>query len=372
MLLRDETYHDFRGEARNLKWVSASSRGLALHIESDPCECPPECGVNPRAKVFRGTYYSQPSATEFEFQELVPSWNISLDEETQGYRIHVRVWDAAGKRSPWFYLGAGGILANKTPRGKTLASPDWGTVDVDHILLRRAATRYQYKVDLASRGTRPPTGNRRPVLQRFFVACRQTSGKDDPAPYYSGRPPLAAANWVTTLSIPYRSQLWVPDPKMRGEICCPTCVSMVMESLGVNLPTEEVARQAFDSEYKIYGSWPRASQAASRHGLEAWVERFRDHEDVKRMVAAGMPVVASIRAKKGELRNATYPKSDGHLILLRGFTAHGDYIVNDPYSPGPGGAEIVYSSEDIQKVWLDRGGVGVMIRKQKQQQKGGR
>ena len=72
--------------------------------------------------------------------------------------------------------------------------------------------------------------------------------------------------------------------------------------------------------------------------------------------------MASIRVDRGELKSARYKSSKGHLILLVGYTPNGDYIVNDPYSEVPNGAEIEYTEADIGKVWLDKGGVAVVIR----------
>ena len=148
---------------------------------------------------------------------------------------------------------------------------------------------------------------------------------------------------------------------MAGSICCPTCISMVLESHGIRLPTLQVAAEALDTENDIYGNWPRAAQLVVKHGLESFVTRFRGDDDVKRMIARGLPVVASIRARKGELTRARYDRTAGHLILIRGFTPEGEYIVNDPYSEGPEGEESVYPKDDIRRVWFDKGGAGIVI-----------
>jgi hypothetical protein len=64
----------------------------------------------------------------------------------------------------------------------------------------------------------------------------------------------------------------------------------------------------------------------------------------------------------GELRGAQYGKSNGHIIVITGFHKDGRYIVNDPASPGPDDGEINYFAEDIEKVWLDKGGVAILIK----------
>ena len=48
-------------------------------------------------------------------------------------------------------------------------------------------------------------------------------------------------------------------------------------------------------------------------------------------IAAGIPLVVSVSFKKGELTGAGYG-TNGHLMVIRGFTATGDVIANDPAS----------------------------------------
>ncbi len=341
-LLRFDGRTSFSGESRNLSWQNARA-GMALARGAE-----------------RGWYVSPPVGMPFPVSEVLPSWNVDLDEARQGYRVHIRVRDAAGAWSPWFYLGSGGAFLSPPPAKPVRESASWGMVDEDHLLLKRPALALQFRVALKNRGGRGGV----PVLKAFGLAVTNTQG--DRALWESHRDPTPlppGEAWARTLPMPYRSQLWVKDRGLAGQICCPTCISMVLESHGVDISTEQAAANAFDPENGIYGNWPRAAQSVVRHGLESWVQRFRTGDDVKRMIARGMPVVASIQARRGELRNARYPRTSGHLILIRGMTADGDFVVNDPYSEGPEGAEIVYKKEDIGKVWLDRGGVGIVIRR---------
>jgi hypothetical protein len=69
-------------------------------------------------------------------------------------------------------------------------------------------------------------------------------------------------------------------------------------------------------------------------------------------VSAGVPVIASIRVRPGELDGAPYPKTDGHLLVVRGFTADGNVIVNDPYAE-PGSIRRVYQRAQFERVWQD-------------------
>jgi hypothetical protein len=69
-------------------------------------------------------------------------------------------------------------------------------------------------------------------------------------------------------------------------------------------------------------------------------------------VSAGLPVIASIKVKPGELDGTPYPSTDGHLLVVRGFTADGDVIVNDPYGE-PGSIRRIYKRAQFERVWQD-------------------
>lgn len=348
-LYRAAAAKDFVGDRKNLKWVKGSG---GLHLI-------PQAQASSRG-VVRGSFTSAARRSEFPFDELLPSWNFRLDEATQGYRVNVRVADARRIWSPWFYLGSGGTMIPQ-PGRKTTKSPRWGSVNIDYLNLNRPAHYFQYRVELVS-PRNLCTLQTCPVLQRFFISYSNTGEDENLHSDLQVVLPKAKTK-ATHIKVPYRSQRDVSAKHLRDQICCPTCVSMVMEHNGHFKETLQVAEEAYDAEHKIYGAWPRAAQTAANNGFEAWVQRFRSHEQVTQLLAADQPVMASIRANPGELRNARYKKTRGHLILIVGTRANGDYIVNDPYSEGPRGAEITYAREDIEKVWLDNGGVGIVIRK---------
>lgn len=350
--LQDFAPGDFGSD---LIW-DASRNGVSLAL------APP--GAQLARRRLRGVYTSPVINAEFPFTEVLPSWNIVADELRQSYTIHLRVENEQGW-SPWFYLGGSGASVHRPSTSKVVKVPGWGRVKIDYLMLEQPALRFQYRVELESSSrsamSRQPGP---PLLKRFFVAYSNGTGDESLwKSRQSAEPPAVNGNaWARILPVPFRSQTAVPNRKIGHEICCPTCVAMVLESHGINLSTLTVAGHAWCEERRIYGIWPKAAQTAARHGMEAWVQRFRRPDDVKRLIAAGVPVMASIRVKEGELPSARYPKTAGHLILIRGFTPEGAFVVNDPYSPGASGAEIVYSEEEMAKVWFEKGGVGIVIR----------
>jgi hypothetical protein len=118
----------------------------------------------------------------------------------------------------------------------------------------------------------------------------------------------------------------------------------------------------YDEETRIFGNWNRAVQRAGELGLDAWITRFRTWDQVKAQIAAGQPVIASIKFEKGVMpSNPIYQDTDGHLIVIRGFTPEGNVIVNDPASRAKGNA-VVYKSQELGKAWFNAGGVAYIIR----------
>jgi len=352
-LFAARTSGSFKGTSDNLAWNTRRG-GLVL--------VPPFKGAGSRSKEIRGTFVSEVVEAEFPFEEMLPSWNLQLDEKVQGYWVELRVSADGEKWSPWFYFGSGGTAVAR--KGKRVAkAPAWGEVYIDYLMLKKPAKFFQYCVGLESEREALANPATRPVLRRFFVSYSNVEGDEE---LYRSRangakPPRLRKDFL--IPMPYRSQRTVSEKSLRHQICCPTCVSMILEANGVHKETLEVAAEALCHETKIYGVWPRAVQTAANNGMEAWVDRFRGHAQVKTVLASGQPVMASIRVNKGDWKHKGYGTSGGHLILLRGIRSNGDYIVNDPYATGPGGAEIDYSEADLEKVWLEKGGVGILIRK---------
>ena len=97
--------------------------------------------------------------------------------------------------------------------------------------------------------------------------------------------------------------------------------------------------------FRSYGNWPLNTCYAATRGLESWVDRFYGLDQLAAEIAAERPVVVSY------LSGTT-----GHLIVVRGFTASGDVIVNDPIGRGEGIRRVV-GREQFARVWLGQGGV---------------
>jgi hypothetical protein len=297
-----------------------------------------------------GIWTSREVPATFSFTELIPSYNPHCPPDT-GLRFDIRTRDiASGKWSPWFYLGSW---------GRTLASVerdvrnDAGFVDVDTLKLKQPADAYQARVTFYALNL-DETIN--PTLRRLSI-CYSGPARSAPQDQPHAPPP----DFARDIAVPFRAQGNAAKP-LRPEICSPTSVSMVMQYLGRDRPTEENALAIYDSENGLFGNWARAVAWAGENGFDAWLTRYRNWDQVKATIAQGQPIIASIRFKKGECPSFALQQTEGHLIVIRGMTKDGDLIVNDPASRDKGNGA-VYKSAELAKAWFGHGGVGYIIKK---------
>ncbi len=328
----------FSGDARGLVWDSTRN---AL-VPSDVAAL--ESEVSFTSKVID---------CQFPAREFLPSWNIRHGGGV-GFRIYVRLFDAEKNVSPWFFMGEGGPWRKQDT--EVSKDEEWGRVRIDYLELTRDAAAFQYRIEFVT----PESEMVKPdeivaEIHRFYLVYSGLS--DEILPDNRVYKPESEIR----VSVPYRSQLDVEREDIAHVVCCPTCIAMVLESLGVDCPTLDICDLAYCERYEIYGIWPRASQVAFESGVKSWIRRFRTMDQVAETLRSGRPIIASIRVKPGDLRGARYPDSSGHLIVITGLTTDGKVIVNDPYSAGPEGHEIQYFVEDIEKCWLDCGGVAIML-----------
>jgi hypothetical protein len=146
--------------------------------------------------------------------------------------------------------------------------------------------------------------------------------------------------------------------------CSPTSSEMVVEYWG-HRPTraqlswvdpsysdptvDYAARYTYDYAYQGTGNWPFNTAYAATYGLDGMVVRLNSLTELEVLIAAGFPVITSQSFTKAEMG---FYSSDGHLWVVRGFTADGDVIVNDPASDSDGNVYTVYPRRAFELVWL--------------------
>jgi hypothetical protein len=302
-----------------------------------------------------GTWTGPEMLTGFAFTEVVPSYNPNCPPEA-GVRLDLRVRDAKrGAWSQWLYMGSWGKTVGKEKR-VTRDESVGGAVNIDYLTLRRPADAYQTRLTFYSFALDESAN---PAVRRLAVCYSGVANEPEKFERAGGVEALSAGAWARDLAVPFRAQ-GVEHKALKGEICSPTSVSMVMQHFGLDRATAENALAIYDAEYDLFGNWGRAVAFAGQNGFDAYLRRFRNWDQVKEMIAAGQPIIASIRFKEGECPSLVMKKTAGHLIVIRGMTPAGDLIVNDPASKEKGNGA-VYPAEEMTRAWLDKGGVGYVI-----------
>lgn len=306
-------------------------------------------------------FTSQVHASARSFTSAVASWDVTTPGDSW---IETRLRARIGTRfTPWYEMGHWSRTQHGGHRHSVKAQADAdGTVETDTLVLRSPADAWQVQV-LMHAGP----GGAMPILSLLAVTT------DEPVPAGSRPTPQTAAHsasaWAVDLDVPERTQRVDESPDALGgggdSWCSPTSVSMVMAYWAAHthhpqwdVAVATAARDTYDPVYEGCGNWPFNVAFASEHGLAGWVERLDGLAAMERYIAAGVPLVASIRVAPGQLDGSPYPKTDGHLLVVRGFTDSGDVITNDPYAL-PGHIRIVYSRAQFDHVWM--GGSGGIV-----------
>ncbi|MCB9867694.1 MAG: DUF1460 domain-containing protein [Phycisphaerales bacterium] len=306
-----------------------------------------------------GTFESDIITTDRLFNEALISWNIDAPPHV-GYVVELRV----GRQrddfwTPYLHISGNGHFGGEAAPMKC----DDGYIDVDYFRADTRFDRVQYRVralcNAVPNSPAPPQAKLR--IRRVDLTLSDTTRTITSVPKPEPFAEPAASAFQRRLDVPYRSQK-VERKEIRGRICSPTSVSMVLAYRGVSRPTEQVADVIYDTTSGIYGNWPRAVQGAYRFGVPGFLDRFSRWVDVERCIAVGQPLVISIEAAEGDLPNAPYRATEGHLLVLAGFDAHGDVLVNDPAAGDAAKGQVAYRRSDLEKVWWEaRGGTAYVL-----------
>jgi hypothetical protein len=114
----------------------------------------------------------------------------------------------------------------------------------------------------------------------------------------------------------------------------------------------------YDYGYDGTGNWPFNTAFAATRTEQAFVTRFASLRGVERFIKAGIPVITSLTFGRGQLTGAPIGSTNGHLMVVVGFTATGDVVVNDPAASNKKGVRRTYDRGQFEDAWLKRGSSG--------------
>jgi hypothetical protein len=320
----------------------------------------------------QGTWDSPWVAPGFDLTELIPSWSALTPADTW-LEVRVRAKSAGGQTSSWDVLGRW-TSGDRHTRRQTVSgqTDDLGRVNVDTWRSASAAgvTAYQVRVQLLRRAGLPGSPS---VDAVGAVASRLPSG---PVAVSTPGPGVG-----TVLDVPRYSQMahrgHYPAWGNGGEAwCSPTSTSMVLGYYdALPNPTaygwipaghpdpwvDYAARMTYDSSYEGTGNWAFNTAYSAPLAGKAFVTRLRSLREAEAYISAGIPLVASISYGAGELTGSAVSSSNGHLLVIAGFTASGDVVVNDPASSTRDGVRRTYDRGQFENAWLPTTGGTVYV-----------
>jgi len=344
-LILDETAEVFRRGSADGVVIGGSPAGVSIK---------PGSPTRASRESFRqGVYTSRVIRTDFAFNEVVASYNVQVPAQC-GFAVELRFRRSGTVRwTPFYWLGVWGSSSPAWPWPKHLRDAN-GAVEVDLFRSDRLFDRIQYRIHLWSRQSR-----RSPWLRRFALAYSRTISLacSNPAPLASCE---AEQAWTRRLPVPFFSQRALPAD-LRDRACGPTSARMVLAYYGIDVPAGTLAETIYDPEHKIYGNWARIVQAAYTFGLPGYVERFSDWAKVRRYIACGQPIIASISIRPGQLCGAPYKQTEGHLLVITGFDRQGNVHVNDPAAPSARQGCLTYAREEMERAWFGHGGAACLL-----------
>jgi hypothetical protein len=305
--------------------------------------------------------FPQPLQHDFEthihavpsgFTSAIASWNA---QTPGGAWIEVAIRARVGSRwTTWYEMGRWSAELDGGHRTSVNDQHDGdGRVDTDTLVLTHSADAIQLRARVHPGGS----GGSASISLLAVTVDRE------PVHAFAPKPAIKSSAWGIDIAVPELTQrVGAEGGKYGGggdSWCSPTSVSMVMAYWAAvkqhpewDVSVTDAAAGTYDPAYQGCGNWPFNVAFASRHGLEGWVARLPSLVAVEAYVAAGVPLIASIRVHAGELDGAPYPATDGHLLVVRGFTADGDVIVNDPYAEF-GSIRRVYRRGQFDHVWQE-------------------
>lgn len=253
----------------------------------------------------------------------VLSWNTFTPEG----RIEFRLLRAHAPATPWMNY------AEWHPTGSKSFSPDGGGVHVEVDVLN--SDHVFDGIEVRARGV------------DFNLVAFSAPGRPSAS--------LPYARGAHILDVPTRSQ-YVMDGE-RGW-CSAASLSMVNAFHGIDVSVEDTARAIFDRAYNGTGNWSFNVAFSGSLGLRGVVGHFRNLDHAQRLIERNIPLVISYSWLSGELPGAPLDHSDGHLVVLCGFTSSGDCAVNDPAAPH---VRVVYPRAAIERIWQRNNGVAYVI-----------
>jgi hypothetical protein len=282
--------------------------------------------------VTDGYMILKPQFSQSPFNEGLPSWNGTSPNDSSGFRVQMR-FPYNGGWSPWLTVGywKSNILG-------AYSKPTYGGgyIDYDNVKLNTYQSEWQFKVIMK----RISISVQSPTIHKlsFFVSDDQTTNSVNITNIVNDNP---EAVFIPTTFI-YQYGV---DPGIGGDICSPTSVAMILKSYNIDVDPRQFAIDNYDTNFGMFGIWPRVVQNAAEYGLDGAVTRYRTWSEAREVLANGGRISMSVGP----------PLYTGHLMMLAGFTTDGRPIVHDPAKSN--GYSYIFNKTSLSQSWFNKGGI---------------
>lgn len=168
--------------------------------------------------------------------------------------------------------------------------------------------------------------------------------------------------WGKTLAVPALSQMVYPESGAAWS--APTSTSMLLGYWGVQATPPNAAQLSTDIVQGGPGNElfdTAFASAAANGGLHSMVTRLSSFAQVEPLVASGVPVAIAVAYGTGELEGAPLPNATDHVLVVKGFSATGAVIVNDPAFATDATVETTYDRAELTAAWARAGGTTYVI-----------
>jgi Peptidase_C39 like family len=318
-----------------------------------------------------GTWTSPQVTTGFGFAELVASWNADTPAGTY-IQVEMQGVTSKGTETKWYVMGKWAYGEETILRTSVGGQGDAdGFIAIDTFFAKdKPLVAYRLKVTLFGSGGVSPAVR----MVGAFASDPRNAKPAIPSPLGVGV--------GTELNVPTYSQEihagQYPQFDNGGEAwCSPTSTSMVLAYWGSG-PTsgdygwvdpafddpwvDHAARYTFDYHYDGAGNWPFNTAYAAHWGLDGFVTQLHSLTEAEQFIKAGIPLVASVAAGPNKLTGFLLDKgTNGHLLVISGFTASGDVIVRDPAAESNGTVRRTYDRAEFERAWLPASGGVVYV-----------
>lgn len=316
----------------------------------------------------------------FAANQVVPSWRARTPAGTW-ISVWVQARTSTGATTAWFCLGRWSEQLGGSPTRTSVPrqGDPYATCSVD-TLVARSGVRYaslRLRVTLYR-----PVGSR--VSPSFTQVTAMSSDVATGSAVRVAASPVGVGRG-RVLAVPAYSQMNHRGhyPALDGggaSWCSATSMAMLLDYWRVGPSSADTAwvaprphtdpqvdhavSKVFDADYHGAGNWPFNTAYAATRGLDGFVTRLRSLTEAERFIAAGIPLAVSTAFTASQLAGAGI-STNGHLMVLRGFTAAGDPILNDPASSGIASDARVrrtYRRDQFENAWARSGRLAYVVR----------